>query len=810
MLNPVSGISMEHKFSAVKQPNSYFMLLLWALIALPAFSQQDSLNSLVRKFDSYWSQRIPEKIYVHVDQNFFITGETIWFNIYLVDGFFHRPIDLSKVVYLELIDKDKVSVLKTKVAASKGQGTGTLFLPASLPSGSYALVAYTRWMRNFSPDSYFQQTITVVNPFVPLNASSKLLEQPSYDIQFFPEGGNLVAGLPNTVAFRAVGKDGIGIYFRGAILNSKNDTVTRISPLKFGLGRFRFTPEGGQRYTLVFVGQHGEKVITPIPAALESGYALHLKDSADFVEIIVHSKFADGLSKNNWIHLFVQSRQVKVSASAQRLSNGNATFFIDKKTVPEGVNHFTLFDDDLRPVCERLYFKSPLHNLHIDVKSDLENYLTRQKIELNLNCQSSGGLPSNPMMSIAVYRLDSLERDEPLTITNYLWLASELKGTIESPEFYLSGKDQDAEAVDNLMLTHGWSRFKWDDVQSNQRPGLKFAPEYGGHLLTGHVLDRDGNRTPAINTYFSVVGKDAQLSLARSNENGSVTYEIENVFGKHRVVAQTNSESDSTLKVELDNEYAEAPAKILIPEFTLSEKWQKQLIQRNLAMQIQHSFDKKDHYGKVIGIDSLPFYGLPNEGYRLDDFTRFPTMEEVFREYIRGIMVRKKKDRFHFLTLDRATNALFKDNPLVMIDGVPIFNLNKVMAYDPRKVQKIEVVTKQYYLGHLTFDGLVNCITYKGDLEDFNPDFASVLTLEGLQPKREFFSPRYENKSQQESRIPDKRHLLLWSTDLKNDQGKGHLEFYASDIPGTYQIVVEGLSEGGEFGFAMAKFQVKK
>ncbi len=809
MLNPFSGTNNKAMGPTNTMYHFVRALLFLFLGNTAALGQPDSLNSLVKKFDNYWSQNLPEKVFVHTDQTFFLTGETIWFNIFLVDGFFHRPNDLSKVVYLEVIDQDKIAVIKTKVSLSNGHGNGNLFIPSSLPSGKYVIVAYTRWMRNFSSGSYFHQTITIVNPFVRLSPTLRQ-EEPLYDIQFFPEGGNLITGLPSTVAFRAVGKNGRGINFNGAILNTKLDTVARLRPLKFGLGRFKLTPEEGQHYSMVFTDSAKKKILVPIPIAYQYGYVLHLKDSADFIEAEVQATFPNVLSRNRWLYLFVQSRQVRVAAAAQPLVNGKTNFTIAKKLLREGINHFTLFDPNLQAVCERMYFKIPEHNLQIAVTSDLESYSTRAKIELNFTSQSSDARPANPTVSVSVYRMDSLEQDEPMNISDYLWLTSELRGTIESPAYYLS-KNADQEATDNLLLTHGWSRIKWEDILSGKKPKIDFIPEYGGHLITGHVVNRDGNRTPGINTYFSVIGKDAQLCLSKSNATGEVTYEVMNFFGKHRLIAQTNSETDSAFQVEFDEGYAEVPEKISLPDFYLSPDLRNQLTQRNLAMQLQHGFEKQNLHTIRSANDSLPFYGRPNEAYQLDDFTRFPTMEEVFREYISGVMVRKKKDRFHFFTIDRATNILYKDNPLVMLDGVPVFNLNKIMAYDPRKIQKIDVIAKPYYLGHLTFPGLVNCITYQGNLLDFTPGFAAVISWEGLQPKREFFTPCYETKLQKESRIPDKRHLLFWSPEVTSDsQGKSHITFYSSDVPGVYRAVAQGLNDRGESGFATYQFQVKK
>src|SRR5882757_2259663 len=191
--------------------------LLFMLLSHQALGQQDSLENIIEKFDQYCSQNFQEKIFIHTDQTFYLTGETIWFNIFLVDAFLHEPSKLSKVVYLELISKDKASI-KTKISVKDGHGHGSLFVPASMASGKYMILSYTRWMQNFSPEFYFQQPITIVNPFVPVGSQPKS-EEPTYDIQFFPEGGNIIAGLPNTVAFRVAGKNGKGINFKGAILN---------------------------------------------------------------------------------------------------------------------------------------------------------------------------------------------------------------------------------------------------------------------------------------------------------------------------------------------------------------------------------------------------------------------------------------------------------------------------------------------------------------------------------------------------------------------------------------------------------------
>ena len=134
------------------------------------------------------------------------------------------------------------------------------------------------------------------------------------------------------------------------------------------------------------------------------------------------------------------------------------------------------------------------------------------------------------------------------------------------------------------------------------------------------------------------------------------------------------------------------------------------------------------------------------------------------------------------------------------------------MAFDPLKVKKLEVLTHKYYLGPLSFPGVVSYSTYTGDLAGFQLDPRSVsLDYDGLQRQQVFYTPLYENQKQRESRMPDRRNLLFWAPQVNLDnQGKGQLEFYTSDLTGKYTIVVEGISSDGYSGSNTSSFVVKQ
>jgi hypothetical protein len=243
----------------------------------------------------------------------------------------------------------------------------------------------------------------------------------------------------------------------------------------------------------------------------------------------------------------------------------------------------------------------------------------------------------------------------------------------------------------------------------------------------------------------------------------------------------------------------------------LSKNWKEQLEERSVAMQVEDIYQSSEQNGSLIAKDSAAFYGKPDATYLLDDFTRFPVLEEVLREYVPSVFVRKRRDGFQFLVVDKESNAPFRVSPLILLDGVPIFDEDEIMAFDPRLIKRLDVVQNKWIQGPVKFFGIVSFSTYNGDLAGFplNPN-SIVLDYEGLQLQREFYSPKYENKKQRESRLPDQRTLLYWNPNLiTSDEGKAKIKFYTSDLSGKYNVVVEGMNKSGALVTSSTSFVVK-
>jgi hypothetical protein len=785
------------------------MFLAFALV-LSLNCGAQTLNSIQNSFANYSQYALQEKVFVHTDKGAYMTGEIMWFKVYAVDGTYNKPLNLSKVVYVELLDNNQVAVLQTKVELRNGSGSGSVYIPVTTANGSYKLRAYTNWMKNFSPEFYFEKNITLVNPQI-APTTMAALNPGDFDIQFFPEGGDLVNGISSKVAFKAVDKNGKGISFSGAIINQKNDTIVKFKPQMFGMGNFSFTPDAANTYKAVIKVGSGAAVVKNIPAIDQQGYVMQLTDNGSGqLQITVTSNIKVDEPD---LYLFAHSKQVVKAVKRVVPSNGVASFTIDKSTLEEGITHITIFNNDKKPVCERLYFKRPSKLLAIDASADKSAYGERKQVNISLATKDNTGKLQDANLSMSVYRLDAFQTLEPGDIASYLWLSSDLKGNIESAEYYLKNNNAEADAAaDNLMLTQGWRRFQWSEVLKNKPASFTFLPEYNGHIVTGKLVNTVTNTPTAdVVTYFGIPGKKVQVFTARSDSSGKLLFNTKGFYGPGEIVVQTNTQHDSTYRIDIVSPFSEQYSKSTVPNFNITPDMQASLEKNSLGMQVLNIYSGENirRYGD-LPTDSTAFFGIPDKSYKLDDYTRFTTMEEVLREYIREVYVVKSDKRFHIKVI--SGTGFLEGDPLVLLDGIPIFDIDKVVAIDPLKVRKLDVIKDRYFWGPADAEGILSYTTYKGDLGGVELDpHAVVLDYEGLQLQRVFYSPAYDSDKAVASRVPDFRNVLYWAPTVRTGaDGKKQLSFYTSDQEGQYIGVVQGITADGVAGSQYFKFDVKK
>ena len=747
-----------------------------------------------------------EKIYVHTDKEFYMPGEIMWFKVYVVDALSLRPSDISHVAYIDVLNGDNASVLQTKVELGVSKANnGSLYIPNDMPSGIYRVTAYTHLMKNLGPESFYTKQITLQNPF--LDGDQIVREEGIRDhvLRLYPESGVLLDGVATRIGYKLVGNNGKGTRFEALVLENDSVEVARVTANQYGMGSFSFTPKLGKQYTMRAAVERGDTVNASFPAIEKEGYLFNvLNNEKSRLDIAIS---ASQNYANKSVSLQVRSQEhIICTIDAHLDDESKATAFIEKVLLPDGVICLTLLDDHDHPVAERLVFQYPERRLDIATSLNTETINKRDGIELFIK-SSVGGRPTASDLSVSVYKVHPLQGLPTDDIRSYLWLQSEVSGHIEDIEYYFSDTEQNQleRDMDNMLLTQGWRKInlKYDEG---------YIVEYKSHRITLRYTDKVSDR-PLVGeqVFLSVPGKHNKLYLGETDSNGIAMFNVKGIYGTTQLATTLASNQESN--VELLSPFYTSHLLIDTAKYEKNfAAFKTDILRHSINVQVENAYLKRQRAQYLAPkVDTIPFYGSADKTYWLDDYTRFVVMEEVLREYVPEISVRKRQTDFGLRVLDRLNRVYFMTNPLMILDGVPLLNANEIMYYDPLKVEKMDIVNTKYFHGSLTYDGVVSFSTYNGVLEGFelNPS-TTLLNYEGLQYEREFYTPVYDTKEQRESRMPDMRNVLLWKPNLKlDDTGETVLIINTSDLSGDYAIVVQGLDDQGNVGNRITRFTVR-
>lgn len=777
-----------------------FLIICIAISLSPAvFSQTHISKEVSVKLENYTWSFSTERLFVHTDKNFYTAGEIIWFKIYNVTDSFSNAAILSKIAYVEVLDDQNTAVARTKISLDQKGGHGSIELPLTAASGYYSLRAYTNWMKNFGPEVFFQKKITLVNPFKNIPGKKDSLELSRIDL--FPEGGDLVHNLPSRIAFK-IDRADKDISGKGYLLDEKNDTLSSFVPYKFGMGSFNLTPDKSHSYRVVFVFDDNSVVASVLPQIFSKGYVMSVDEENQKINVAVRSNATEGSE----IFLVVHNRGIVKAAKKNSLSNGVALFSVDKSGLGTGVSQITVLNNAGQPVCERLFFVPPSQKIMLNANLSKTVYNNRDEVSVSVSSAS----PVTANLSLSVYQFDSLQANDAHDITSYVWLESELNGKVENARYYLSGNSVEIrKSADYLMLTQGWRRFNQYKNLSRQIT-TKYLPESAGQVISCRVTDSvTGAPAKNVQVILSIPETSYKLFLGLSNDSGIVRIRTTEFFGKGELILQA-MDKQRRYRIELISPFSDQFTSNRYGPFRISADFKNLLENYSIGMQAQHiySSDSLEQFTMPELKDSFPFYGKPDYSYLLDNYKRFTTMEEVLREYVREISVGVKgAGRLDFKLLNETNREINTDNILVTIDGIPVPDPDKIFDMDPLKVRRIDIIPKNYVLGTSVFYGLASFLTYKENHEGVDIDPKALrLDYEGLQIKRQFYSPDYSMEQRRRSRIPDLRNTLFWNPDISINQ---QVQFYTGDNKGKYLVVVQGLTKDGEPVATVAAFEVK-
>lgn len=814
----------------------YFLVILFFTIfecsPQTSYSQQTtSAASQARKITGYIAGHPIEKAYLQLDKPYYAAGDTIYFKAYVADDYTHHLMNSGGVLTVDLINTaDKIDQ-SIKLRIDSGLAHGDFALSDSLPSGDYRIRAYTQWMRNNGQDDFFDKVIPVAGPKKDRLKTHVLLKP---DLQFFPEGGALLDGIPARIGFKALGPDGLGISVSGKVIDNAGDTVVTFKSTHLGMGSFDFTPVAGRTYSAKAFYADGSSDTVPLPAAGPSGIALSINNDSIAmarVQIIANTSYFQ-FNRDKVYTLLIRSGDL-VTTLRCKLDTPVLQLGILKRKLHTGIAVATLFSPDMEPLCERLFFVQHYDNLDLDVSSDKKSYGPRSKVSIHLHVLNRKGQPAAGHFSVAVTDETLVPDLRPYSdnILTHLQLTSYLKGYIEQPAYYFSDTSVTVRKnLDNLLLTQGYRWFKWQQVLNSTSNPPAYQPEQG-ITIAGQV--RNLFNKPIAGGHISLIPIKGGLLTAKAGDKGFFKFNNLVFAGPERfILSAINKKGKNTTKIVYYGPHWNEPKVLpeqepavntdtLNPRYLNNEKTEQQ----NVAVYLS----ARGVMLKQVNIRERKL----DDQYRTQSFAGAGFADQVMHAkeigQIQGPLVNSLNGRLRgvqfigpdfakipFLTVN-LWNTLGKHNQaanmLVVIDGAYVDGsaLNSLDADEVETVEVLKYASASIY-GEAGGGGVL-VITTKKTMgltpDEIVSEGILPITVPGFYKARVFYAPKYNNPGANDQRA-DLRSTIYWQPELATDKnGNASFDYYNADGKGVYKIIIEGIDDDGNIGRQVFRYKVQ-
>lgn len=751
-----------------------------------------------------WVKTNPvEKLYLHLDRESYFAGQTIWLKGYFMAGLI--PSGQSSSMYVELINSENDVVLRNVFPVYYGTTVGgQIDIPENLVAGTYQLRAYSSIMLN-QPGFVFHKRISIWGKKDKKKSTD--IPEGTSQLLFFPEGGNLVKGLLNIVAFKAIDKYGMPLSVEGDIKSETGEIVTSFKSLHDGMGSFPIIPLPAGSY---FATLKGSDQKYPLPSSTDNGITFSVRTTAKGKQFRIQYNSTDAAFKP--AYLVGQMENQVLFKHPIGGDKKEITGVIPTADFYSGILQLTVFNKDEMPLAERLTFiDNKEYILPATIKIDTLNTEARRKNRFSIS------LTDTIIGNFSVSVTDADSEDEPLrsqTIHSWLLLNADLRGYIHNPSYYFNNQSDSAQAaLDLVMMTHGWTRFKWTDVARDKLPPARYK-DPGYITLSGQIL-LEGTKKPLANrdvimmrsAVDTTVTKRGATTLLQTDSTGR--FKLDSLFftDKNKILfSEVRGNKSKFIRVKLDadslnRKFSVEPVPMpqdssaILKNTAIANAYDEYvkaqgLVLENVVVKVRQKSEVEkldEQYASGLfsgGINSRTL-DLRNEVFGGDIF-------QYLQGRVAGLTVNGTPGNYVLSYrgggLGGGNVALFLDEmPIdaVMIEGIPIAELAFI------KLMPNSVATPG--------GGTALAIYRKkgADLRAVMESPTDIVNYNGYTVIKEFYNPDYDK--QPDNSKADKRMTLNWNPAIFLAEVNPTIPviFYNNDQTRRFKIVAEGITNDG-------------
>ncbi|WP_143960764.1 TonB-dependent receptor plug domain-containing protein [Litoribacter populi] len=701
-----------------------FLITLLSILITSNLTAQELTQKLEENLKIYRESFNPEKVYLQLDKPHYMGGEIVWLKAYVLQSSSLKATERSGVLYVDLIDHAGDLVEKLTLPISEGEAYGDISLSDDLQAGNYKITAYTRWMRNFGEETFFQKEIQILDE----DSDVEQLEQKARPVQ--PQ--KQTAG-------------GLQIEIDGKNINVSIENI----------------------------------------------------DTEDVTLLVISS------DKVVYRKAITEEEPIR----------------IPKEEFNNGIAKFSLIDLEGEQVTEKLFFIEKEQTVSLSAETDKESYSSREEVQLSLDALGlEEGALAKVSLAVTVDNFVPYIPDQE-NILSYLYLSSELKNPLPNAGNYFSSSETDRQdALQELLQDQSLKRYDWEEIISGKFPQIRYGNEQEINIR-GNLVK---NGKPVENGEALLWLKDRFQTFVSTNtdEDGEFAFRGFYYAGEIPVVIQGSDHRGRREQVEVIMTEDEYKPSILDTRIRLQSKPPK-----NYTRTVMDQFRRTEAEIGAMELGELLLDEIVVEGRsEIHKPFRLHTQPDMvlFRKQLpvapSGNILESLQGRVAGLRIIRRGMNEFtatirgQGTPMYLLDGMPIpeSTLQMINPFDISRVEIIRRPSAAGIYGGRGGGGVIAMFTDIGYEEEIDIEGGKHIVVhqaQGFSRTRNFYSPTHEDMDYYD--LPDLRSTIYWnpSIHLKNEERKT-LNFYTSDAPGTYRVIIEGVSEDGEVLREVVTFEV--
>ncbi|MDX9727638.1 MAG: hypothetical protein RBT50_00100 [Bacteroidales bacterium] len=744
----------------------------------------------------------PEEIRLVTDRDIYVAGEEVLFSVTQVGRLTHTPGTISRVVYVDLLDSHRTPVVQVRAGSDGFTGAGAFRIPDTLRTGNYFIRSFTSLMKNYPQSLFAYRMITVINPFRSL-ASIKIppSDHQADSVVFFPETGALVAGLQSRVGIRCFNDAGDPVVTRGTVLTASGDTAAVFSTDRFGSALFTLTPPDAGRLSLITTDRTGAGRRFEMPRVQAAGVTFYASPQDNKGGVILRLAASAGYTPGMVKVIIAPVCFSPVVKEVYAAGSQDVTF--ESGTLPEGLARITVADMQGRELASRWYYHSRIPGLQLDVSISSATISLRDKAEVSVRATDGNGKTLAGVMSVSVVK--------PVLVNEHRF--DEFARNLQFPSVQAFRTEMKLPGINDYLI---FSEENGDlRVPSGAQGDIVYLPEPEGHLISGVVRDSETDEPLAgEDLSLSIVGRSARCTFTKSDSEGRFRFPVME-YGRKEIVIQRLRPAERGYYIDLIDPFLfemrlrQVPGPYY-PDTTRLDELNDAIV----SMQVSNIYDPflRKRSARLFSGNFPGFFGEPDRTVILSDYIQLSTLREVFKELVPGLASGGREENLTLTLTNRYPGISFNSPPLVILDGVPVYDLDKLLDIPSSRIEKVEVLSVRYFTGDIVTDGIINIVSHKGDLSAMEFD-RSILRQEYdmLLDSYDIFAPDYSTDSLRLSRIPDYRNTLYWNPSVMTDShGEAAVDFWTSDEAGEFLVITEFTASDGRRGRKVIPFRVAK